>query len=233
MFSSHFGPGLPLLVFATALTGCAGGPQPAEDSPSHMYAHFTQVGQIRDAVVTGDVDATRRPARWLATHEGDSFSEAAQRPLETMRTEARVIAAQTDLGDIAHSVARLGNACAECHRITDGGPRLRSGDSPPASNGPSAHMVRHAWAVDRLWEGLITPSDAAWSAGAGALLGPPLEVAEPGESGPTQATLLASRVHELGAVARDAPDPASRADAYAQLIETCSLCHDRLRMRAR
>ncbi len=163
-----------LLTAPLTLAACAGGPDPETAAPSHMFAHFMQVGVIQSAVVNGDVDATRRPARWLASHKETQFPADAQPALEQMRAEARVMLAQNELTDIARSLARMGTACGACHQITNGGPKINLSEAPPLTNAPDEHMQRHVWALDRMWEGLIGPSDAAWRAGASALVNAPL-----------------------------------------------------------
>jgi hypothetical protein len=90
-------------------------------------------------------------------------------------------------------------------------------------------MNRHVWALDRMWEGLIAPSDAAWRAGAVALADAPLHFS--GQSN-EQANQLAAKVHELAGSARSASSAKDRAGVYGELLQTCSLCHEALGMRS-
>ena len=197
MFSSRPGTGALLLLATSMLAACAGGPDPDTAAPSHMFAHFMQVGVIQSAVVSGDVGATRRPARWLASHPAEQFPAAAEPALEQMRAEARIMLAQDELTDIARSLARMGTACGNCHRITDGGPHLRIEEAPPLTSAPEGHMNRHVWAVDRLWEGIIGPSDAAWAAGSlGAGRRAP-HASGPGPRRRTRPTSSPGRSHDL------------------------------------
>jgi mono/diheme cytochrome c family protein len=191
-----------------------------------MYAHFTQVGGIQDAVVRGDLDATRGPARWLATHNDDQFGSAGDDAQAMMRNEARIIMEQKDILDIGRSVARMGAACGSCHTATGGGPSITVGEPPASSTNPGPHMVRHAWGADRLWEGLFAPSDAAWAAGAGALASMPLDF-----GANDQASRLAQRVHDLSQKAQTMKDLKDRTQIYGDFMETCSLCHGSLGMR--
>jgi cytochrome c553 len=196
-----------------------------------MFAHFMQVGVLQSAVVNGDVDGTRRPARWLASHQESQFPAAAQPALEQMRAEARVILAQNELTEIASSLARMGVACGTCHQTTGGGPHLNTSEAPPLTNAPDEHMLRHVWALDRMWEGLIGPSDAAWRAGAAALGNAPLHFGA-GTVSP-QVEELAAKVHELAESARAAVAEKDRATLYGGLLQTCALCHEDLGMRLR
>lgn len=216
-------------VSAAALTACAGGPNPETAAPSHMYAHYEQVGELRTAVINGDLGETRGPARWLASHKGDEFPAQAQEYLEQMRAEGRIILAQNELTDVANSVARMGVACGSCHTALNGGPKFKATDAPAASTGPDAHMIRHAWAIDRLWDGIIGPSDGAWTEGVSALTGAPLDFGT--DKVPAQAGELSKKVHELASTARQAHTPKQRAEVYGQLLQTCELCHSVLGMR--
>jgi hypothetical protein len=93
-------------------------------------------------------------------------------------------------------------------------------------------MIRHRWAADRLWEGLIGPSDTAWTAGASALIDAPLytdaltrdvEQYEP-------VTALTWTVHDIGARALMESDLTARAALYGQLLGTCAHCHELLKI---
>ncbi len=217
-----------LLSGLVTLAACARGPNPEEAGMSHMYAHYARVGEIHAAVVDGAVDDTRAPARWLATHREDQFPAAGHEALEAMRNEARIIAAERELASLGRSVARMGNACGSCHSALGGGPRIAVGEPPPTSSVPSEYMKRHAWATDRLWEGLIGPSGPAWAAGAGVLGSSPMDFGTN-----DQANRLAKRVQELSKAASEASTPRDRASVYGELLETCSLCHGTLQMRMR
>jgi mono/diheme cytochrome c family protein len=185
-----------------------------------MYTHYAQVGEIQDAVVAGDVAATRRPARWLASQRTDEYGPEGQDALDLMRAEALTIQRQTAIVAIGRSVGRMGTACGACHTATGRGPRIAIADTPPSTMNPGAHMLRHAWGADRLWEGLFAPSDVAWAAGTGALIGMALDF------GATErANELAKQVHELGRKAQSVKDPEDRAGIYGDFLETCSQCH--------
>ena len=91
-------------------------------------------------------------------------------------------------------------------------------------------MVRHLWAADRMWEGLVGPSDEAWMAGARAMA----------ETQPALAGVFRSSIsgggagvflEELGLLAQEAVDAKGidqRADVYGRLLNTCDRCHSRV-----
>ena len=227
-FSSFFGPGRLALVVGTGLTltACAGGPDPEAAGASHMSAHYGQVDEIQEAVIAGNVNGTRDAARWLSTHEGQEFPATAAPALEAMRNEGRIMLRQNDILAVARTLGRLGVACASCHTALAANVTFPLEEPPASSANPASHMRRHAWAMFRMWEGLSAPSDGLWSAGAGALTTLPVDF-----GGNDQANLLAARVHELSDIARRGTTAEDRADTYGDLLETCGLCHDALRMR--
>ena len=198
--------------------------------PRQMYVHYQQVGEIHNAVILGDAGATHAPARALA-NAPHTYGAEAEMAWDLMRAEARVIQAQDQVDDIARSVARMGMACGACHLAMDRGPTMRPGEPPPSSREPGAHMARHQWAMDRLWEGLVGPSLPAWAAGAGALGSGALDLG-PGTR-PTEVERLAEQVHELGDSARHASGWAERAEVYGTLLQSCAQCHERLGLRMR
>jgi len=191
-----------------------------------MFEHFGRADDIQSALILGEVDATRGPARWLATHRGEGVPEEGRESFEKMRNEARVIERQTSVIELGRSFARMGIACGSCHEATGGGPKISLDETAPRSGRGPEHMLRHAWAIDRLWEGLFAPSEGAWGAGAAALMDMPSDFGSN-----DQANRLAKRVHALSQQARSASAPRERVEVYAEAIETCALCHGALGLR--
>lgn len=230
MSSCSCGPGRIALAFGAGATlvACAGGPGPEATGASHMSAHYGQVEEIQEAIVAGNVDGTRGPARWLATHQGQEFPEGAAPSLEMMRNEARIMLQQRDILTVARTLGRMAVTCGSCHTALSAAVSFPVEEPPPSSANPPSQMLRHAWAADRMWEGLVGPSDASWNAGAGALTSLPVDF-----GANDQANRLAKRVHDLSDQAHRATTPTERADTYGDLLETCALCHGALRMRER
>ena len=82
-------------------------------------------------------------------------------------------------------------------------------------------MVRHLWAADRMWEGLVGPSDDAWLAGSSALAGS-LSLPSGNVRGPEE---LLRQVGALAGEAETATGQEARAEIYGRLLGTCSQCH--------
>jgi cytochrome c553 len=191
-----------------------------------MYGHYSQVREIQTAVIAGDVAATREPARWLTRQSDREYPEGADAALEAMRAEARSVLAHDDIPEIARAVSRMVTACGSCHVSSGGGPHIQVGEAPPAAT----HMQRDQWALDRLWEGLAGPSDAAWAAGSEMLMDALVPTAAPGADA-AQAAQLGQRVRELGGVGRQARSAEERTTVYGQVLQTCANCHQALGMR--
>jgi cytochrome c553 len=143
-----------------------------------------------------------------------------------MSDVAMSVADSRDLGTAIQGIAALAKSCGDCHS-TQGGPPPMIRELRVAGSGAEPAMKRHAWAARELWDGLVVPSDEAWTRGARELSEPSLapELLTPGKSpGPKVEELL----HALRAIARrakkiDATD--ERATVYAAMLATCAGCH--------
>jgi hypothetical protein len=86
-------------------------------------------------------------------------------------------------------------------------------------------MFRHAWAAERLWEGLTAPSDDAWQAGAAALAHAPTAAPKTRNALPSAVLDGLNVVRELGAQGANADTPELKERVYARLLVTCAQCH--------
>jgi cytochrome c553 len=231
------------LWLALAAAGACAGPAPGrstESTRSHplpqteavvplMKQHFEQVVQIRDAVIAGDLAQARVPAAWLAEHGGPPTSPPSWEPY---RVELRRIAGGLSDGataaEAAKRTAEMAAICGLCHRAA--GVHMER-DMPALveelNAGTGQLMKRHRWAVDRLWEGLVVPSDTAWTVGAGVLADAPLDTSDVANDGPIDPRRpeLIDKLHRLGDVASSAKLTGERAALLGELLGTCSGCH--------
>lgn len=188
----------------------------------HMQEHFTQIEATRAAVISGDIDAAREAARWLARHEAtQGIPEGWGQHIVQMQLAAQRVVDANEIAPAAAATAEMGAICGGCHQGMDEGAQFTFVAPPPQEVGVVAHMLRHQWAAQRLWEGLVGPSEEAWSRGVAALAEAPLQ---PTES-PEQMGALASRIHELGTQAGEATGFIDRAAVYGDLLATCAQCH--------
>jgi cytochrome c553 len=190
-----------------------------------MDEHFTRIRDLEEAVIRGDVEAAKEPARWIADHqETAGLPEGTQRFATEMKTAASSVAAADDLTKAAASAAEVLSTCGHCHAAAKITPKMPEAVPPVAAPGTAGHMRAHQYAIDLMYRGLIVPSTALWMKGAEALKAAPLadkELAkftkEPG--------LFEARVHELASQAVNAPDTSTRVAIYGELIGGCASCH--------
>lgn len=201
-----------------------------EPTPSQrlMHGHYRRATEAREALIRGDIEVAREHMRWLATHsEGDALPEALQPRLAAMQADAASFAEATTLTEAGQALARTSVRCGECHTESGGGfhaalPPLPAGDTRVA------HMQRHRWAAERMWEGLVTADVEQFAAGTDALHEVPLHEDElPTSEGapPERLAALSSLVHELGTEAETATDWPARASIYGRYLATCAACH--------
>jgi mono/diheme cytochrome c family protein len=189
----------------------------------HMHENFGLVRAIEHLLVRGKLDDAKELARGISQAPDEPGSSAWATSTALVRDRAAAIAAATTVDEAVHAVARLGTACAECHIATGTTPDLAVATTPPVDTDElSARMTRHRWATDRLWEGLIAPSDEIWSAGLDVLAAAPLPASELGKAREP----LARKLQRTADRARTTK-PQDRAQVYGDMLATCAACHTR------
>jgi cytochrome c556 len=218
------------------LAGC-GRPKPQEPGPesARMAEHFVRAGQLYAAVAGGRLDSVQVRAQEILDHEtGEGLPARSQRYVRELRSFTALAVRAPDVESAASAVARAGAACGACHTSLRRGPMYPGGTlGPPVPS--EAHveerMRRHRWAADRMWEGLIGPSDEAWNSGAEILKDAALytDALTRDLARYEEVTKLAWTVHEIGARADMVKDRDHRAELYGELLGTCARCHALLR----
>ena len=209
-------------------SACTWGLGNREPETNEMHRRFSRTVDIQTGVVLSDLSRARSGAAWLAGHEeiqgnGQGSSEAAE-----IRGYASLIAQASDLDSVAHRVGRMAAACGSCHTATGGGPRFVVGSGAPESDSPADQMIRHLWAADRMWEGLVGPSEDTWTAGARALTRSAAagnDLFRASSASPATEGYL-SRIRALGQEAELARTLEARASVYGELLNTCRGCHE-------
>jgi cytochrome c553 len=211
---------------AVAVAACSTLFESRRPLQSHMAFHSNEIHLVRNAIIDGDLEAVREPARaiWLQSDHPD-LPRGVDSPIHDVRRAAHRTAASRTLEEAAEATAEMGSACARCHRAADGGPTLEP-QFPPTGTSVAARMLRHQWAADRMWDGLIGDDADVWMAGASALSDAQL-VPEGWEY--PELVELARQVHDLGAEGRKLWDINARAGVYGRLLTTCSSCHHAIR----
>ena len=192
-----------------------------------MRSHFENVKLIRAAIIAGDVNKAVAPARGIAEMQGvDTLPPVWKTSVRELQAAATRIRQSPDLPEAAAATADIGTTCGGCHTEA-GGPSAPVGEPPVAIATVSDRMKRHRWATERLWDGLVVPSDDAWNAGAAILTEAPWS-RDVVAAGGVHGKALADRFTKLGNRAQTAKGE-ERAEVYASLLATCSPCHAHVR----
>lgn len=201
--------------------GCGGArtpvvAQPALPTSVHMQEVLDHADAARDAVVAGDVKAGRRHLGWLAEEAITTAPppESLVIYADAVRGAAALGSGADDLMGVSGSTATMAAACGECHHKAETGPLFPAENLPPGDD-LATHMDRHRWAVDRMWEGLVSPDEHRWRSGAFAFLEDPVVAEIPSMA----------KVHELGKEGLNTSTPADRARLFGQILGTCATCH--------
>lgn len=211
------------LAATAAIVACA-----TVSTKDHMFEHFMEAGEIQSALIRGDLDGARPAAQRLAEDEGAEGLPSWSGPyLNSFREEAASVAAAETLEDASAGAARLFQSCGSCHQAVPGGPRFSLGDEAPADLDPVSHMSRHLWAADRMWAGLVGPSEVAWSEGLEALQDDPLSAEDlPGGTAREEdVEEMAELLHREAYYATQAANWTDRTEAYGRILASCGSCH--------
>lgn len=215
-----------LLLALAALAGstvlaCSGGPRLGSPTNYQMWLHFEQAGRIQSAMIQGDLPAARRAARALAAAPAaPGIGDEGAADVEELSRWARTIRDAPSFGEAAEATGFMAATCGDCHATLGTGPAFRSAD-PPVDRGFTGHMILHAWAADRMWEGLISASQDSWTRGASVFV----EEALGGEVLTPSAQAWAERLHALGREAVGETDRSAQATLYGRILQQCSGCH--------
>lgn len=234
---------LPLSLLALVACGGSGqpgakpaesaAPPPAASAPAaaaktYMTDHYSRATTIQEAVIRGDLDAAREPARWIAEHQELAGLPATVQPqVDGMRNAAKAMAQATDLKSAASATATIAVACGKCHTAMGIRPTLAPVAQTVKPESPANPMQDHLRAMDLLYDGLIGPSDESWTKGAEALKVSRLTAKEPPKDPKLakEMQVQETRIHALANRARQSTDLAARAAIYGEFIASCTRCH--------
>ncbi len=195
----------------------------------NMHEQLGRIGTIKSSIIAGKLEGVRDPATWLADHVTIAGLPGGFEPyIAQMRTYARHIIETKDLVSAAESVSKMAATCGACHMAN--GIALEFGyDQVPREDVEDVitHMQRHQWAADRLWDGLIGPSDSAWKRGADMLVDVPLASDDVTIATEHHAEIgnITRRLHDLGSSGAGTVTPDERSKLYGEVIGLCADCH--------
>ncbi len=210
-------------VSAPVSEGSAAAARPKQQTPTtrtFMQDHFAESVDMRHAIVAGKLSDLHTAATAVSNDSWTPNLRPDYAPyVSAVQAAARKAASAESLQPAAFALGAIGDACADCHRKF-GGPGSPVAPEPLAAEDQS--MVAHARATDALWQGLMGPSEASWTAGARTLLDAPA---------------LDSDVPDVAAAARHlrdlaqkgtTVDAAGRARLFGDVLLTCATCHERV-----
>lgn len=190
----------------------------------HMRRQLDDLRQVERLLIAGKLDEARARAEPLTRAVPDPGMERWRREVDAVTQAAAALVAAPGIDEACRREAQVAEACAWCHLATQKVPAFAV-PAVPAADGttPAARMARHQWAVDRLWEGMVGPSEHRWRSGLEALAVTPLPF-----SPFTDAPLVASRMQDvaqqaIAALGKDSLD--DRARRYGEMLVMCSACH--------
>lgn len=212
--------------------GSTGGTEPGTE---HMGEHFEEASAIQSAIMRGDLDAVREPAKSLAERGAvEEMPAGWGPPVEDIRVAARFVGEARTFSAAAQATASLIRTCGKCHETTGAKPRIPQlgaiGIPPTDRIGAVPDMLRHKWAADQMWMALVEPSEEVWNKGVEVLAGTPLDPQEMTDDAglPNDAGSLTQQIYDLGVRARGAGDWNARAQIYGEFLAACASCHQQL-----
>jgi cytochrome c553 len=175
--------------------------------------------------VEGDLGRFTRAAIYIAENDIGPSAPETWKPYATALQQAAEQGRHAkSIEAAAAAVGQLGARCADCHRAL-GGPKFTLGEPPVQRAGVDAHMDRHQWAADRMWDGLIASATPVWIKGAEVMADARLTAEQVAPETP-DIDAIARRVHFQANAARLLPEQ-QWGKAYGEFIATCALCHEK------
>jgi cytochrome c553 len=186
----------------------------------HMRRHFEDLKAVERLLVSGDLDNAKALAFMLSKPEADPGLKPWAAEAREVSYAAHGLAAARGLDEALRREPRIAAACADCHTRTGALLTFEPLRDPPDAG---SRMARHQWAVDRLWEGMVAPSDERWRAGLDVLATTPVP-----PTAALDARALGVQLQALAASARDKRAKLSsrtRASLYGDMLVVCGRCH--------
>jgi cytochrome c553 len=197
----------------------------------HMQKHFATIREIQRAVISGDLKTARERARWLRSHREPAILDDWRSHVEAAYRAAERLEKAPDLAAAAVLSAELAGQCGACHESTRAITTFEWTLPPAAGPELKTIMQRHQWAAERLWEGVVGPSDDRWYEGADMLAELGLDAEGLFGHLPEAHAIRASatQVRMTADEARKTRSAKERVRVYGELLQGCVGCHTRTR----
>ncbi len=218
---------------------------PPEGFDEVMKAHAGLSIVARNALIRGELEIAQQAMRKLTFFmEHVPFPEQGKEYARITKELATQVREANDLEEACVAFARLSYACGQCHHALDRGPPIKL-EPAPGGEDLQTHMRRHYWAIERMWEALLSDSPAAFQAAAEMLAESPLHgPREPDSESHPGATRIAYEVHDLafaaavegkvredeyvprpGEPVEEPPTTRGQAEIFGRLLSACNQCH--------
>ncbi len=212
-------------------TSAAGGTTSTEIEQGRvtdMHLHFNDINAIQLAIISGNLVTARDLAKKVRAGFKGEPPQGWAPYVERSVASAEILEVTSDLSMAARIASTMAGTCGDCHRdqgivVIDHVAVAPPHDEDRFSN----FMVQHRWAADRMWEGLIGPSNEAWLAGAKVLATTELTEDDVGER-----LVLTEEISQLLAqVKSDATKAGTvtganeRQELYGSFLAGCASCH--------
>lgn len=224
------------------LIHCGGSSQPvSEPSPeptgvdseeqskvTNMHLHFADINAIHLALISGNLISAREMAKKVRAGFAGPQPKGWEPFIKRTVASAEMLEVTDDLGMAARLASTMANTCGDCHRAQGIEVVEHVAVPPPREEDKfSDFMIRHQWASDRLWEGMIGPSEAAWNAGSAALGDIDFTLAD--LEGHLLATpeieALLAQLRSDAAAANKTKGNQNRQELYGSFLSGCAGCH--------
>ncbi len=197
-----------------------------DDLSLEMQTHAEQTRTARLAIIDGNLPvATEAGKELLARIPVWELPGEARTMEPALVVPAKALAEATTLEAAALALGDIGVACGSCHAAQGVDPGLKAPEPPPTSEGFSEQMQRYHWAAERMWQGLILPSEEAIKESIAVIETLPAADFHPEwmPALPAAAEQTDGNVHQLASLITT-----KRGWAYGSMLAACASCHQNL-----
>lgn len=188
-----------------------------------MPHHFDAARTLEHQLVAGELDAARTAATKLAASRARAYPEPWAPFVMRLRRAAESAAKAEDLAAASTAAGEIAGSCGECHQSL----AVKVAFEPVDRPADDAGMQLHRWAVERMWEGIVGPSDDAWREGTKSFAPLPECMHDLGGEQIDKEAIEGARARasELAATAAQTEPLEARAAIYGSMLGTCATCH--------
>jgi cytochrome c553 len=201
---------------------------PEATALTDMHGHFEDINAIQLALISGNLISARALAKNVRLGFAGPSPEGWEPFIARSVASAEMLEVTDDLEMAARLASIMASTCGDCHRAQDLVVISHVAIAPPKEEDRLTNfMTQHRWAADRMWEGIIGPSDEAWQAGARALQNTELT-----KEDIDQRIVVTPYIEEMlvqiridAAAASSTEDSEERQKLYGRFLSGCASCH--------